>query len=152
MLQLMERFGNVPHPTLCKFTFPKTLYSKTLPRAVRHSRLTPISFSFFPRAGTITQIVDNLDTTKSYRIVFYYVEFDTPNGACTLTTTMGGQQIVSIVPKAPRTPNNQFEQIISDTFQPSASSLSLSIGITCAGSSVGNRSYMDDVSIEEVTV
>lgn len=111
--------------------------------------LTP-RYSRISNGATFQQTIDSLDLAKSYRIVYYYVKFDTANGACTLLTTIDGQQIGSIVMVAPRTPNNQFEQLVSTTFQTSTSSSSLSIGITCTASST-TRFYIDDVSIEEVT-
>ena len=120
---------------------------------VRHRMLTRNTYRFFRSGGAFQQTIDNLDITKSYRIVYYYVKFDTPSpsGACSIVTTIGGQQIGSIVLTAPRTPNNQFEQSISTTFQPSTSLLSLSIGIACISTS-STRYYIDDVSIEEVTI
>lgn len=61
---------------------------------------------------------------------------------------MGGQEI-SVVPIQGPNDVGVFTQIVSDSFQPSASSLSLSISTTCTSGSL-NRHLLDDVSIEEV--
>ncbi|KAH3995241.1 hypothetical protein HBI56_173190 [Parastagonospora nodorum] len=101
------------------------------------------------RTGAISQMVDNLDSTKSYRIVFYHLKFDTPPAnACTIRTTMGGSEISSVALQPPRS-DGVFAKIVSNPFQPSASSLRLEITISCTAGQL-NRSLMDDVSIEEV--
>jgi hypothetical protein len=94
-------------------------------------------------------MVDNLDSTKSYRIVFHHLKFDTPPAnACTIRTTMGGSQISLVALQPPRS-DGVFAKIVSNPFQPSASSLRLEITISCTAGQL-NRSLMDDVSIEEV--
>ncbi|KAL6703404.1 hypothetical protein ACN47E_009663 [Coniothyrium glycines] len=113
---------------------------------------SPANIIYFRGAGSVTQNIDNLDLTKRYRVVFYYVKFDTPiaSRVCTLTATIGGQQIFTITFSAPRTPNNVFEQAISSTFVPPSASAPLRIGTDCPAGTT-SRSYLDDVSIEEVT-
>ena len=109
-----------------------------------------IAYSIFRPTGSVTQVIDNIDTSKTYRIVFYYVKFDTPTAnACTLTTTIGTQTILTEVNAAPRTPNNTFDQKITASFQPTDSSMPLTIGVICTSVTL-NRSCIDDVSIEEV--
>merc|ERR1712059_190368 len=97
--------------------------------AVLWKRSQPNVLIFRP-TGSVTQVIDNIDTSKTYRIVFYYVKFDTPTAnACTLTTTIGTQTILTEVNAAPRTPNNTFDQKITASFQPTDSSMPLTIGV-----------------------
>jgi hypothetical protein len=101
--------------------------------------------------GALTRTVDSFDTRKSYRVIFYYAKFDTPLvvNSCVVATLVDNRAIGRIQMAPPRTPNNQFEMAISDTFQPSTSSMSLHIELRCAAGNL-NRFVFDDISIEEV--
>jgi hypothetical protein len=76
--------------------------------------------------------------------VFYSYKFDTPQGTCTLTTSMGGVVISSIPQVSPR--SMAFSQVVSTAFTPTASSLELKIEYACTGNT-NNRFLIDDVSI-----
>ncbi|OAL03686.1 hypothetical protein IQ06DRAFT_110359 [Phaeosphaeriaceae sp. SRC1lsM3a] len=96
------------------------------------------------------QYIDNLDTTKTYRIVFYHAPFGTPTAdGCTLYTRIGGQ-VISAVALQPSDVDGVYVQIVSDPFKPSASSRLLDISKDCRYS-IRDVSLIDDVSIEEVS-
>ncbi|RGP81744.1 hypothetical protein FLONG3_129 [Fusarium longipes] len=102
------------------------------------------------RPGTsIAQQINDLRSDLTYRIRFYYVEFDTPSATagCKISATLGDQSLGEVSSLPPRTPSDNFEEFISLPFRPSTASALFKIEITC-GSTQTNRYYIDDVSIE----
>lgn len=109
------------------------------------------STSLIRSGGRVWQTIDNLLPSQRYRIVFYWSKFDTPPAAngCSINTFLGNEAIGQI-PLLPPRSDNAWHKFVSADFQPSATSLTMIIGISCTSGSPSQRNLIDDVSIEIV--